>query len=164
MAHIPYGYRIVNGKAVVDDEAASKLRDFFDLYLSGLSIDKAKEQAGIPMSRSAVRKMLENEVYLGDDYYPAILDRETLDSAVLERERRFAALGNHKTTGPKEAMPVRTKFTLSPLPENGSVSRTEGLTSALKVAAIYSRIKADSNGSVAMNAEDREKVRAWIRG
>ena len=45
MAHIPYGYRIVGGKAVIDSEAKERLDVFFDEYLSGASISKAAKEA-----------------------------------------------------------------------------------------------------------------------
>lgn len=38
MAHIPYGYKIVDGKAVVDEKQANKIRLFFEGYISGLAL------------------------------------------------------------------------------------------------------------------------------
>lgn len=38
--HIPYGYRIENGKAVVDETAAGQVRQLFENYLSGDSLKK----------------------------------------------------------------------------------------------------------------------------
>ena len=37
--------------------------------------------------------MLRNKRYLGDDYYPAIIDTETFERAEEERIKRAAALG-----------------------------------------------------------------------
>ena len=38
MGHTPYGYKIENGKAVIDETAAEKLRKLFDNYLNGMSL------------------------------------------------------------------------------------------------------------------------------
>lgn len=36
MGHTPFGYRIENGKAVIDEAAAAHVRDLYKNYLSGL--------------------------------------------------------------------------------------------------------------------------------
>ena len=41
MAHIPYGYKIVNGKAEVDEEQAEGVRKLFDGYIAGLGLKPA---------------------------------------------------------------------------------------------------------------------------
>ena len=40
-AHIPYGYRIVDGKAVVDEFQAEQVRTFFKEYISGKALKAA---------------------------------------------------------------------------------------------------------------------------
>ena len=67
MAHIPYGYRIERGKAVIVPEEAERIRTFLNAYLDGFSIKNAGAEAEIPLSKSALRKLLGNEVYLGTD-------------------------------------------------------------------------------------------------
>ena len=37
MGHTPFGYRIENGVAVIDEDAAGKLRTLYANYLSGCS-------------------------------------------------------------------------------------------------------------------------------
>ena len=36
MRHIPYGYRIENGRAVIDEEQVATVREFFQNYISGI--------------------------------------------------------------------------------------------------------------------------------
>lgn len=36
MGHTPFGYRIENGIAVIDESAAAKLRQLYKNYLSGM--------------------------------------------------------------------------------------------------------------------------------
>ena len=88
---IPYGYRIVDGKAVVMEDEAERLRVLCRAYLSGQSFCAAAQTAGIAKSHAALRLMMENPLYLGDAFYPAILEKETLDAACAERQRREAA-------------------------------------------------------------------------
>ena len=33
--HTPFGYRIENGRAVIDEEKAARVRQIFESYLSG---------------------------------------------------------------------------------------------------------------------------------
>lgn len=41
MGHTPLGYRIENGIAVIDEEAAAKVRQLYKNYLGGLSLTNA---------------------------------------------------------------------------------------------------------------------------
>ncbi len=47
MGHTPFGYRIENGIAVIDETAAGKLRKLYENYLSGLGLQNAAVKAGI---------------------------------------------------------------------------------------------------------------------
>ena len=74
MAHIPYGYKIANGRAVIISEEADRIRSLYNSFLQGLSIEAAGKKTGIPLSKSAVGKILMNPVYLGDNYYPQVVE------------------------------------------------------------------------------------------
>lgn len=50
MGHTPFGYRIENGKAVIDEAAAAQVRDLCKNYLSGLSLTNAAKEAGLAYS------------------------------------------------------------------------------------------------------------------
>lgn len=79
MGHIPYGYRIEDGKAVVDDKAAEQVKELFSGYLSGLSLKNAAIKAGIDCYHATVSRMLQNKQYLGDEFYPSIIDEEIFE-------------------------------------------------------------------------------------
>ena len=49
MTHIPYGYSIVDGKAVIDEEQAAKVRMIFSDYLSGMSLAAVAAKNGLKM-------------------------------------------------------------------------------------------------------------------
>jgi len=108
MAHIPYGYIINNGMAQVDQGCADNLRRFFRNYLGGQSIEAAG--ADIPLGRTCLGKMLKNPVYLGDDYYPQLIDERIFDAVQAERQRRYEAQGCPTTATPLDTVPIRTSF------------------------------------------------------
>ena len=93
MSHVPYGYRIENGKAVIDEEKAKQVKKIYKAYLSGLAYVPAAEAAGLKLYHTGAKKMMQNKHYLGDDYYPAIIDNETFVAAEAERVKRQAKLG-----------------------------------------------------------------------
>lgn len=74
-AHTPYGYRIVDGKAVVDEVQAEQVRSFFEEYISGKALKVAAENVGLKIFHGSAGRMLRNTRYLGDDYYPPLLIR-----------------------------------------------------------------------------------------
>lgn len=86
----PYGYRLENGKAVIQEEEADRLREMSRLYLSGLSFVEAANRVGLKMYHGTVRNLLKNKKYLGTDFYPAILDQETFEAIETERKRRVS--------------------------------------------------------------------------
>lgn len=93
MSHTPFGYRIVNGKAMIDVLAADQVKALFQAYLSGDALATAAQKAGILTSHAAIGKMLRNVRYLGDGYYPAIINPATFEAAEIERIRRAEKLG-----------------------------------------------------------------------
>jgi len=104
MGHTPFGYRIENGKAVIDTEAAEQIRILFHSYLSGDSLTTAAQKAGINSFHAGIGKMLRNTHYLGDEYYPAIIDPVTFAAAEAERIKRAEKLGRIRE--PKEETEV----------------------------------------------------------
>jgi hypothetical protein len=93
VSHTPFGYRIENGKAAIDIEAAEQIKTLFDSYLSGDSLATAAKKAGITAFHAGIGRMLRNTRYLGDDYYPAIIDPNMFTAAKAERIRRAEKLG-----------------------------------------------------------------------
>lgn len=111
-AHIPYGYRIVDGKAVVDEFQAEQVRTFFKEYISGKALKAAAEEVGLKIFHGSAERMLRNIHYLGDDYYPAIIDQELFDNAEVERLSRANQLGGVRELKAKETPAVPLHFTM----------------------------------------------------
>jgi hypothetical protein len=105
MSHTPFGYRIENGKAVIDKEAAEQIKVLFQSYMSGDSLATAAKKAGINGFHSGIGRILRNKRYLGDEFYPAIIDKDTFNTAEAERIIRQERLGrNRKPKQEKEAV------------------------------------------------------------
>ena len=110
MGHTPFGYRIENGTAVIDESTATKLRQLYKNYLSGMSLSKAAAEAGIPTYQGTAKRLMETAHYLGDDFYPAIIDKTTYQKAQKERKRQATMLGrNNKQTQMREIQ-ISTHF------------------------------------------------------
>jgi hypothetical protein len=116
MAHTPYGYIIKNGIAVIDDRSANQVKELFHAYLSGLSLADAAKRAGIKRCHSSIAKMLTCKRYLGDAFYPPIIDEDTFKQAEAEKIKRARMLGRiREPVEPKNSL-VRMRFS-APSPE-----------------------------------------------
>lgn len=105
-----YGYKIINGKATVDEQEAAIIIKIFNGYLSGMSLRDAAVNAGKAMVHSTVKRIICNFCYVGDDFYPAIISRQTFSRANAELIRR-----SEKRVGKKHLRtpPVYTQFKIT---------------------------------------------------
>lgn len=110
MSHTPYGYRIENGKAVIDSEAAEQIKALFQSYLSGDSLDTAAKKAGIVAFHAGIGRILRNKHYLGDEYYPKIIDMHTFAATEAGRIRRAKKLGRIREPEEKREVVYPTVF------------------------------------------------------
>ena len=119
MRQIPLGYRIEHGQAKIDEAGAAQVRTLFAAYIDGNTLYDAAEKAGISGSHSSIGRILKNKRYLGDDYYPALIDKETFEQAQEIRLERAEKLGrNYDYTDSSE--PVKQEnitFTLRQIPQ-----------------------------------------------
>jgi len=108
MGHTPYGYSIENGCATIKEDEANKIRKLYENYLSGMALAKAAAAAGIETYHGTAKRLMENRHYLGDDFYPAIIDQETYDKAAAIRFERAGKLGrlNRKKSVKPAASPT----------------------------------------------------------
>lgn len=115
MSHIPFGYRVENCKAVIDEITAEQLRNLFQNYLSGMALVTAAKEAGIDTYHGTVSKMLANRRYLGDSFYPQIIDEETFHAAQEERKKRAKSLGRDHFVSEPPILEVPTEFSIHPV-------------------------------------------------
>ena len=112
MGHTPFGYRIENGKAVVNEEQAAQIRTLYEGYLGGLALMEAAKAAGLKLYHGSAKLMMQNRHYLGDDYYPAIISHDIFDAALAEQQKRARVLGRVFEPKETEAAPPAMHFTI----------------------------------------------------
>ena len=137
MGHTPFGYKIEGGKAVVDEVAAGQIRKLYENYLSGLSLENAAKEAGIKTYHGTVKKLLSNRHYLGDAFYPAIIDEDTFTKAALEGDRRSEKLGRNNRVPTPKVKKAPTSFTFT---ESIAI---QGVTPAEQAEYLYSLIESE---------------------
>lgn len=101
--HTPLGYHIQNGKAEIDPEAAGLVREIFTAYLAGTStyrIAKDFTKRGIlnashkpSWNHGSIGKILENQKYLGDEFYPPLIERNIFEQVQGRRKQQVKDLG-----------------------------------------------------------------------
>jgi len=106
---VPVGYKLEDGKLVIDEPKAEAVRELFRLHIQGMSyaaMQDAMRQYGIQASKSFVWRTLRNERYTGRYNYrgieiplPAIISEETFMEAKKHfKTSRNNAAGRAKTT------------------------------------------------------------------
>lgn len=83
-----YGYKVENGKIVIAEDEAVIVRCIFQNYLSGMSMRKSALSAGADFTHSSVKKIIQQKRYIGNDFYPAIIDKDIFARANGELLRR----------------------------------------------------------------------------
>ena len=99
--HIPLGYSIQNGRAVIQPETAEIVRKVFEAYLNGTSTYRiAKELTGQQIlnasgqpswNHGSVGKILDNCRYLGDELYPQMIEQEIFEQVQERRKQKNLA-------------------------------------------------------------------------
>ena len=140
--HTPYGYRIENGIAYVDESKAEQIRTIFKEYTSGNSLVGAAAAAGMKLTHSSVKRilakrMMQNSHLLGDDFYPALIDQATYDGARAERQTRLELMArDYVTKTRKQIKQASTSFHMN--------RPTEAFTNPFRQAEyIYSLIESE---------------------
>ena len=82
----------------------------FQCYLSGDSLATAGKKAEIKSYHAGIGRMLRNACYLGNEYYPAIIDKDTFDAAEAERIKRAEKLGRIREPKEKAEVVFPTAF------------------------------------------------------
>ena len=106
MGYTPYGYKIENGCAIIDEENADKIRKLYSNYLTGMALAKAASEAGIDTYHGTAKRMMENRHYLGDDFYPAIIDKGCSGAyQTCKQARQTESQGSDKTICRPDVLP-----------------------------------------------------------
>lgn len=72
-----YGYEMRNGTVMINHSEAAVIKQIYKNYISGMSFSMSAKKAGLNIPHGSVKRLLLKKCYLGDDFYPAIIDKET---------------------------------------------------------------------------------------
>lgn len=110
MSHTLFGYKTENRIAVIDQPAADKLRQLYKNYLSGMFLSKAASAAEIKTYHGTAKRLTETTHYLGDSFYPAIIDEDIYQKTQEERRRQSTALGQNNKQTQMRKIQIPTHF------------------------------------------------------
>ena len=95
---IPFGYQMVNGFIKKHPDEAPAVSMIFQQYLEGMGLKAIAAAMTVPYSegtvwnKNTVKRILENQRYLGTDQYPPIVDAATFHKANALRTEKVTAL------------------------------------------------------------------------
>ena len=95
---IPFGYMMQNGEITTNPKEVLAVVTIFRSYLNGESlvdIAKAMEvpyNEGVAWNKNMVKRIIENEKYLGTDKYPQLIDEDTFRRANTKKEKKALSL------------------------------------------------------------------------
>ena len=100
--NIPFGYTMQKGEIVEEPTESQAVKDIFNLYLNGKSMSEIARQMSISQisyngitfdwNKNMVKRILENEKYLGKDGYPVLIDNETFNHANARKKSKATSV------------------------------------------------------------------------
>ena len=100
--NIPFGYTMQKGEIVEELTESQAVKNIFKLYLNGKSTSELARQMSISQisyngitfdwNKNMVKRILENEKYLGKDGYPALIDSETFYCANARKKSKATSV------------------------------------------------------------------------
>ena len=100
--NIPFGYTMQKGEIVEELTESQAVKNIFKLYLNGKSMSELARQMSISQisyngitfdwNKNMVKRILENEKYLGKDGYPALIDSETFYCANARKKSKATSV------------------------------------------------------------------------
>ena len=131
---VPFGYRIENGKAVVNEDEAEKLREFFKLFLAGSSMAAAARDAGLSCHHTTLPFLMKRKAYIGTDFYPAIITTDFQQKLVFEWKKR-------KVEGPRTPNVRAVRFVKINTEFDAPASEPPHTTPESYIMALYEQIR-----------------------
>ena len=95
---IPFGYMMQDGKITTNSKEVLAVVTIFQSYLNGeslVNIAQAMEvpyNEGMTWNKNMVKRIIENEKYLGTDKYPQLIDEDTFRRANAKRVSKATSL------------------------------------------------------------------------
>ena len=94
---LPYGYRFDGTTIIIDDIEGKIVKEIYELFCEGVYITKIKNYIkNFNMSRHKVKRILEDEVYIGINDLPAIIDEDLFETAQKIKNQRLREIGKNQ--------------------------------------------------------------------
>lgn len=100
-----YGYQVKNGKTVIHNEESDVVKKVFSLYVEGKTLNSiatmlAEEnvayfQDEVKWNKNTIKRMLENEKYMGNEVYPKIISPSLFNQAQAAKEIKSCKQETH---------------------------------------------------------------------
>ncbi|MDE6103313.1 MAG: recombinase family protein, partial [Oscillospiraceae bacterium] len=100
--NIPFGYTMQKGEIIAEPTESQAVKDIFNLYLDGKSMSEIARQMSISQisyngitfdwNKNMVKRILENEKYLGKGEYFALIDSETFYRANARKKSKATSV------------------------------------------------------------------------
>ena len=91
---LPYGYRFDGTTIIIDDIEGKVVKKIYELFCEGIYITKIKNYIkNFDMSRHKVKRILEDEVYIGINDLPPIIDEDLFETAQKIKNQRLDEIG-----------------------------------------------------------------------
>lgn len=104
--NIPYGYQFKNGSIAIQEKETETVKRIFTEYLNGLSLLKIAEQLNneqieympsvCSWNKSRIKRIIEDERYLGTNGYPPIIDEDMHKTLMLIKSEKNTQKGTDR--------------------------------------------------------------------
>lgn len=101
-----YGYQVKNGKTVIHNEESEVVKKVFSLYVEGKTLNSiasmlteenvAYFQDEVKWNKNTIKRMIENEKYMGNEVYPSIISTSLFNQTKAVKERKSCKQETHK--------------------------------------------------------------------
>lgn len=112
MSTVTFGYCIKEGKTDIDPVKGPCVQSIFRDYLNGYSLTDVALKNGFKF-HGAIKRILINQTYLGDKYYPLLITPETFNRVQAELHQRALNLGRTNLPTQQVDFHPQTKFKLN---------------------------------------------------
>ena len=100
-----YGYQVENGKTVIHNEESDVVKKVFSLYIEGKTLNSIASmlteekvvyfQDEVKWNKNTIKRMLENEKYMGNEVYPKIISPSLFNQAQAAKEIKSCKQETH---------------------------------------------------------------------
>lgn len=100
-----YGYQVENGKTVIHNEESEVVKSVFSLYVEGETLNSiatmlteekvAYFQDEVKWNKNTIKRMIENEKYMGNEVYPMIISTSLFNQTKAVKEKKSCKQETH---------------------------------------------------------------------